>query len=166
MLSSLVVLRHASAGDPQAWTHHDDRSRPLDAAGLHQALALVRALASIEVDQILTSPYARCEFTVGPVASIRQLPVTVCPWLGADSSHESVDIGLRTLAGSPLLCTHREVLPMLSAALVGRYPGFDGAALDTLPKGGAYVIRFCGDSLARQEVILSTIDLPRASSKG
>ena len=142
VLSSLLVLRHASAGVPAAWTHRDDRTRPLDSAGLRQALALTRTLQAVEVDEILTSPYVRCQFTVGPVASIRQLPVIVCPWLSADSSLESVSNGVQTLQGSPLLCTHREVLPKMAAELVARYPQLDCDALANLAKGAGYWVRF------------------------
>ena len=57
---SLHLLRHADAGDPEAW-QGDDTARPLSGKGVRQAERLARHLAAVgfEPDAILTSPKIR-----------------------------------------------------------------------------------------------------------
>lgn len=61
-----VLLRHASAGDRDAWPG-DDRLRPLDAHGRAQAAALRDVLLARGVRRVLSSPYVRCTQTVAPL---------------------------------------------------------------------------------------------------
>jgi len=60
----LYLLRHADAGDPEAWTR-PDAERPLSGKGRRQAERLGRHLAAIEFapDVILTSPKVRAAET-------------------------------------------------------------------------------------------------------
>src|SRR5687768_593915 len=57
---SLHLLRHADAGDPEAW-QGDDAARPLSEKGVGQAEALGRHLKRVgfETDAILSSPKLR-----------------------------------------------------------------------------------------------------------
>jgi phosphohistidine phosphatase len=63
-------LRHAHAGDPDAWAG-DDAERPLSAKGRGQAERLARYLTTIGVklDAIVTSPKLRARQTAEPVAA-------------------------------------------------------------------------------------------------
>jgi phosphohistidine phosphatase len=72
----LYLLRHADAGDPEAWTR-PDAERPLSAKGRRQAERLGRHLAAVEFapDAILTSPKVRAAETAGLVAEALGRPV-------------------------------------------------------------------------------------------
>ena len=63
------LLRHADAGDPEAWTGPDS-VRPLSEKGRKQSKRLAEHLATIgfSVDRIITSPKIRAEQT----AKVRQ----------------------------------------------------------------------------------------------
>jgi phosphohistidine phosphatase SixA len=63
---SVVLLRHASAGDRDTW-QGDDRLRPLDKRGRKQAKALGKELHARGVRHVLSSPYVRCVQTVEPL---------------------------------------------------------------------------------------------------
>ncbi len=63
-----VLVRHAAAGDRQAWTG-DDRLRPLDARGRRQATELIELLRGLELRRVISSPYVRCVETVEPLAA-------------------------------------------------------------------------------------------------
>jgi phosphohistidine phosphatase len=65
----LYLLRHADAGDPDAWTRPDGE-RPLSAKGRRQSERLGRQLAAIEFapDAILASPKVRAAETARIVA--------------------------------------------------------------------------------------------------
>ena len=69
-MTDLYLLRHAHAGNPDAWTG-DDAERPLSAKGRGQAERLARFLASVDLklDAIVTSPKVRARQTAEPVAA-------------------------------------------------------------------------------------------------
>jgi len=71
---SLLLLRHASAGNRDEWTDHD-HERPLDARGLEQAAHLPEVLARFPIERILSSPAKRCLQTVEPLAAARGLEI-------------------------------------------------------------------------------------------
>jgi 8-oxo-dGTP diphosphatase len=70
----LLLIRHATAGDRDAW-RGDDRVRPLDERGLRQAERLPIVLGGHEIRRIFSSPYVRCVKTVEPLAAVRGLRV-------------------------------------------------------------------------------------------
>src|SRR5699024_4607764 len=63
---TVVLLRHASAGERDEWTGAD-RARPLDARGRERAEALVPELRRLGVRRVVSSPYVRCAQTVEPL---------------------------------------------------------------------------------------------------
>jgi phosphohistidine phosphatase SixA len=63
---SVILLRHASAGDREAW-EGDDMLRPLDKRGRKQAKALRNELRARGVKRVVSSPYVRCLQTVAPL---------------------------------------------------------------------------------------------------
>jgi phosphohistidine phosphatase SixA len=63
---SVILLRHASAGDRDAWDG-DDLLRPLDERGRRQAEALRDELRARGVKRAFSSPYVRCLQTVAPL---------------------------------------------------------------------------------------------------
>jgi 8-oxo-dGTP diphosphatase len=107
----LVLIRHALAGDSDAW-QGDDTIRPLDARGRRQAGALVDALAQFELDRIVSSPFLRCVQTVEPLAEARALELELDDRLGADRLYDVPQV-LEQLAGQhAAVCTHGD-LPWL-----------------------------------------------------
>jgi 8-oxo-dGTP diphosphatase len=117
---SVIVLRHASAGDRAEW-QGDDRLRPLDKRGRKQAKRLRDVLLAHDVKRVVSSPYVRCTQTVEPLG----LDIEPDDRLAEGASPERTLELLDTLDGA-VACTHGDVIE----ALLGR----------SLPKGGAVVL--------------------------
>lgn len=118
---SLLVVRHAHAGDRDRW-EGPDHLRPLSVKGIRQAEALVFALAVFEVGRILSSPFLRCTQTVEPLAMVRGVNLEVSDALAEGHGPDGLDL-VERLAGAPVvLCTHGDVM---------------GEILDTMPEAGA-----------------------------
>jgi len=104
---SLLLVRHASAGNRDEWTDHD-HERPLDARGLEQAAQLPEVLSRFPIERILSSPAKRCVQTVEPIAAARGL--TVEPREELSEERRQADDGaalVRSLAGqNVLVCGH------------------------------------------------------------
>ncbi len=110
---TLVLIRHASAGDANDW-QGDDRLRPLDAKGRRQAEAIVAVLAEFDVDRIVSSPYLRCVQTVEPLARSRELEIELDDALGADHLDEVPPVLDRLRGQNAAVCTHGD-LPWLGS---------------------------------------------------
>jgi phosphohistidine phosphatase SixA len=96
---SLLLIRHASAGERDEWVG-DDRRRPIDKRGRKQARRLVDLLAPYPVERIVSSPADRCVQTVEPLADARGLTIEVREGLWEDEQDtEGVDL-VRSLAAS------------------------------------------------------------------
>jgi 8-oxo-dGTP diphosphatase len=102
----VLLVRHASAGDRQAW-EGDDRERPLDERGRGQADELVLRLAPFSIDAIYSSPAVRCVETIEPLAAARGLDVIERDELAEErKSDEGAEL-LRRLAGQDVvICGH------------------------------------------------------------
>jgi 8-oxo-dGTP diphosphatase len=103
---TLVLVRHASAGDRAGW-EGDDRLRPLDEKGRKQAERLPEVLAGVAVGRIVSSPYLRCVQTVEPLARDRGLEVEAADELGEE--RQGVDgprLLAALLAADALACVH------------------------------------------------------------
>jgi phosphohistidine phosphatase SixA len=123
----LIVLRHARAGKSQKWVG-DDRLRPLDERGRHQAEALVGTLAPHPVERILSSAHLRCVQTVEPLAAARGLPIEERRELAEGSTLPETLALIDELSRAPaVLCTHGDVIHELL-----------GHELD---KGAAWIVR-------------------------
>jgi broad specificity phosphatase PhoE len=108
---SILLIRHALAGDPEAW-EGGDRVRPLDERGRRQADALVNALTEFPLDRIVSSPYVRCLQTVEPLAEERGLEIELEEQLGADRLEEVPEVLERVRGENAAVCTHGD-LPWL-----------------------------------------------------
>jgi 8-oxo-dGTP diphosphatase len=112
------VVRHAKAGNRDAWTG-DDRRRPLTKKGQEQAERLVATFDSLPVSAVFSSPYLRCVQTVEPLARARGLEITKTEALA--EGHGLA--GAMTLLGDPqldgaVLCTHGDIVWELVEELV------------------------------------------------
>jgi phosphohistidine phosphatase len=77
-MSTLYLLRHAHAGDPERWSG-DDAERPLSDKGRRQAERVGRMLAGVEdrPDLVVTSPLVRARETADIVAAELGVDVVV-----------------------------------------------------------------------------------------
>lgn len=77
-MSTLYLLRHAHAGDPECWTG-DDAVRPLSDKGRRQSERVGRLLAGVDEapDLLVTSPRVRAAETAEIVGQALGIPVIV-----------------------------------------------------------------------------------------
>jgi phosphohistidine phosphatase SixA len=108
---SLILIRHATAGDPERWLG-DDRVRPVDEQGRRQARALVDALAELELNGVVSSPYVRCVQTVEPLAEARGLEIELDDRLSADRLDDVPQVLEELKRQDAAVCTHGD-LPWL-----------------------------------------------------
>jgi 8-oxo-(d)GTP phosphatase len=108
---SLLLIRHALAGDSSQW-EGDDRTRPLDAGGRRQAAGLVGLLADFELARIVSSPYLRCVETVEPLANARRFEIEHDEALGAERLDDVPTVLERLRGENAAVCTHGD-LPWL-----------------------------------------------------
>ena len=101
---SVILLRHASAGNREKWTG-DDRLRPLDTRGRAQAVALCEELRARGVRSVLSSPYVRCLQTVAPL----ELEIVPDERLAEGAPAEATRALLRELEHA-VACTHGDVI--------------------------------------------------------
>ena len=101
---SVVLLRHAWAGDRDHWDG-DDRTRPLDERGRAQALLLAQRLRELGVRRAVSSPYTRCVQTLEPLA----IPVEEDSRLAEGAAREET---LELLSGlvDAVACTHGDIV--------------------------------------------------------
>jgi 8-oxo-dGTP diphosphatase len=148
-----VVLRHAEAVKRVAWQGSGDplsdldAARPLDDHGMDQAVALAPVLAAYGLRFIASSDARRCRATIAPFADLADLAVDLEPSLSEEGCAENPDETVATVVrllgrgGPAVWCTHRPVLPVITAALA-RTLGIDRHAeeLDPRLKAGAAIV--------------------------
>lgn len=138
----LVLVRHADAGDPAAWTG-PDASRPLSSKGRKQASRLARFLREIglEPDAIITSPKIRAAETAAAIGEAVGIEVRIDERLAEGFGLAELDGIVRD--GSfrrPILVGHDPDFSELVELLVG--------APIPLRKGAMARIEVPGDAIA------------------
>ena len=162
----LILLRHASAGQKKNWPA-DDQSRPLDANGEVQALALAGLLPCFAPSaRVLSSPALRCIQSVRPYAKTfagtvdAEAALALSGRSGNSSSRTNRGDALTDLVrdlvavGRPaVVCLHRENLPKaLAAACTALGATAPPERPDPpLPKGGFWVVHMADGELAGLE---------------
>jgi histidine phosphatase superfamily protein (branch 1) len=101
-----VLLRHASAGDREHWDG-PDLLRPLDERGRRQASELVELLRPFGLRRVVSSPYARCLETVGPLVAALGVPLEEDDRLAEGAGPGAGEL-LRE--DGVLACTHGDVV--------------------------------------------------------
>lgn len=120
MAAQLIhLVRHAHAGDPNAWTHDDDL-RPLSDRGMGQAERLVGILAVPRPAVVYSSPSLRCVATVLPLARHLSMPVATLAELYEGGDAEAVVDRLVAGPAPVVACTHGDVLANLLGLLIAR----------------------------------------------
>ena len=110
------IVRHAHAGDPNAWQLDDDM-RPLSERGIGQAERLPGAL-SPSPEALVSSPSLRCFATLLPLARANSLAITTAAALYVGSPARTMlghlaALDARVAAG----CTHGDVVEDLLGVL-------------------------------------------------
>ena len=155
LYGSLLLVRHASAGNRSAW-QGDDRARPLDELGWFQAQELVRTLSRFEVDEIISADFERCRQTVQPLSEAIGVPITDEPLFSEKGypAHEDETEHLLRKLGERLetvvVCSQGDVIPDLLTRVSDR----DQVALPhstTIKKGGFCALTFDGSRLFSSE---------------
>lgn len=122
---TLLLLRHAHAGDRGQW-QGDDGRRPLSERGHQQAAAIAELYAGRDLDRILSSPLTRCVQTVEPLSAARGIAIEEVGDLAEGASLDTVGRLLRGLADADaVLCTHGDVLELVVTDLSHRGVAFE-----------------------------------------
>jgi phosphohistidine phosphatase len=131
MTIQLCLLRHADAGDPEAWTGSDD-DRPLSSKGEAQAERLATFLHGIRfgVDVVMSSPKVRARRTAEIVADGLGAHVRIDDRLGGPFESATVD-DMLAAAGGP----ERVVLVGHDPDFSDLLNGLTGSAGLTMKKG-------------------------------
>lgn len=120
------MVRHAKAGRRSAWEGPDDL-RPLSKAGRRQAKALLELLRYEPIERITSSPYARCEQTVAPLAKSRSLAVEDLDALAEGTPLDQVLRLFEKVSDKPTaLCTHGDVVEDVLSHLAERRVPLEG----------------------------------------
>lgn len=136
----VVLMRHAHAGRRRDWKG-DDALRPLDDAGVRQALYMTGILSCFAPTRVLSAEPVRCRQTVEPLGAMLGVPVEVTPVFGDESFLDAPSetmTALQALLGQPggrtVICSQGVTIPALIDAVS---PGVMHA--DTR-KGAAWVL--------------------------
>ncbi|HEV2778110.1 MAG TPA: NUDIX hydrolase [Actinophytocola sp.] len=144
-LTTLALVRHATAGRRADWSGPDDL-RPLSDAGWQEVKALRAILPLFGVDRVHSAPLLRCTQTVQQLAEDLGTPVIAEPMLSERgyTGHEDAAVArLRQIAaagGTPVVCSQGGVIP----DLLSRLAPDSGLDLDDAPhrKGSIWLLSF------------------------
>lgn len=140
------LLRHAKAGDREAWPGDDD-SRPLSNTGRRQAKGLVRALADVVIKRILSSPAVRCVESVRPLSEQRGLPIEPRDELLEGAPLSGLLALLDELRSPTVFCGHGDLIPAAiehfeaRGAVVGPDRGWKKGSVWVLERESGLVVR-------------------------
>ena len=142
---ALLVVRHASAGDRDAW-HGPDKERPLDERGSKQAVALAAILQAYAVGRAVAADLVRCRATLEPFTAATSVRVDPDPAVTVDSFTANPQAGVAvalalTKGPAAVLSTQRGVIEDLVAGVsegLGRPASPDDVG--PVAKGGMVVL--------------------------
>jgi len=156
-LPGVVLLRHARAGQREAYDGDDD-TRPLDGKGRRQSEALVSELSVFSPSAFLSAPLERCRATVSPLADKFGLPVGTHALLGEDAYRDDPAGARRLLVdlasaapegGCVVVCSQGGVIPGVVKSLAGRSDLPIGAV--STPKAAYWYMCFDGRRLVQAD---------------
>lgn len=140
--ATVLVVRHAHAGDRPAWESGDDGLRPLSAFGHGQASALVPQLAPWQVARLVSSPLVRCVQTVEPLAAALDLPIETDARLAEGAAPQDTAALLTECVPGTVMCSHGDVIRGLVEALAER--GVVKRDQQEWAKGSTWALRLDG----------------------
>ena len=144
-LSTVLLVRHAKAGDRATWQGEDDL-RSLSKTGQEQAAALRKLAPLFGVDRVYSAPLTRCVQTVQRIADDLEAAITMEPLFSEKfywcSRAEACDhiLSLATMGGTPVISSQGGVIPDLVTQLALRA----GRKLTSVQakKGSIWVLSF------------------------
>jgi 8-oxo-(d)GTP phosphatase len=153
--STVLLVRHASAGSRSGWVG-DDRARPLDSKGLEQAEQMVRLLSRFGVGRIISADFVRCVQTVEPLSEAIGIPIeeeSLESELGYPGN-EAAALELVRSVGSPesavVISSQGGVIPDILERLA-KEDDFDLPGDFVAKKGSTWALSFGGQRLAAAE---------------
>lgn len=145
-LHTVLLVRHAKAGNRDGWVGDDDL-RPLTDAGERQAEALTEQLRLFGPQRVFSAPRLRCVQTVRALAAELDVPVEHEELLSEEGywgdPAQAVDRLLKIAAdeGTAVISSQGKVIPDLVAALAGRENlAVDGEIISK--KGSTWLLGF------------------------
>lgn len=138
--SVIVLLRHAKAGRRAQWPG-DDRLRPLDKAGRHQARDLATFLSAFTPVRVVSADRVRCVQTVEPFAVAAGMDLAITPAFSDESYLDDPEatrtelLALAKSAPAAVVCSQGIAVPGLVA-------DFTGLEDPPARKGAAWVLSF------------------------
>ena len=156
-LSTVVLVRHARAGQRDAFSGDDD-DRPLDGKGIRQAAALTQELLAFGPSAVASAPLVRCRQTVERLAGRLRTTVGDEPALSeseyqhdpAAARRRVTELALRDTGSGPVVvCSQGGVIPGVIRSLASRA----NLAVPTTatPKGAYWVLSFEGKQLRQAD---------------
>jgi 8-oxo-dGTP diphosphatase len=119
---AVIAVRHGKAVPPETWDGPDS-TRPLLHRGLDQARSIAPAIAAYRPERLVSSPAARCQATLEPLAELTGLPVRLATGISQDA-YENDEVDIRGVVrkrlakrATTVLCSHGPVLPGIVAAV-------------------------------------------------
>jgi 8-oxo-dGTP diphosphatase len=148
--ATVLLIRHAKAGDRKSWPD-DDRLRPLDQAGRKQAGHIAEIVPCWHPGRVASADLLRCTQTVAPLAETLTLPVEIEPTMSEDAYAAEPDAALariRELAaagGISAIASQGGAIP----GMVSDLADSDGLDLAEVPakKGSMWALFFAGSRL-------------------
>ncbi len=151
---TLLVVRHAHAGERSAWTG-DDELRPLSKLGELEAEAIGVRLELQRPERILSSPAVRCTETVVPLAQRTGVEVETDVRLLEGAGTAEVASLLRDVGGqTAVLCSHGDVIPHILRQLVDQ--GMRPEHSLQWEKGSTWVVERNGNGWGTGTYVLAT----------
>lgn len=137
-MAHLYLVRHSKAGERRLW-NGDDLDRPLSKKGWKQSQMIGKRLAKFKPTELVSSPYVRCIQTLEPLGEMIDTKVNIDQRLCEDEPFEPVLDLLRELPAGSVMCTHGDIIPAVTQALVRR-----GMKMNTPPdwrKSAVWVLK-------------------------
>ena len=149
---ALFLVRHAKAGKRSEWLNDsanrgDDRPRPLDAKGKLQANAITDRLLGLQPTSLHSSPYKRCVQTLAPLGKQTGLVISQDERLAENNDFESMLELLESCADGAVLCSHGDMIPLVTDALERR--GMVVTGMRDSRKASIWVLERDGDVIVR-----------------
>lgn len=144
--STILLVRHAKAGDRASWSGEDDL-RPLTPAGRRQAAALRRQLRLFGPTRVYSAQPSRCVLTVRPLADELGLPVLPEPLFSEKRYRHEPAAALDRLldltepGAVTAVCSQGGVIPHLVHELTGQAAIDDDGSVPS-KKASTWVLSF------------------------
>ncbi len=153
--SSILLVRHATAGSRSSWKG-DDHVRPLDTKGWEQAEQLVRLLSRYGVRRIISADFDRCVQTVEPLSEAVGVAVEREPLLseidypGNEAAALDLVRAIGSREGAVVLSSQGGVIPDLLERLA-KEDDIELPEAFEAKKGSVWSLSFDGTALAAAE---------------